>query len=160
MIPDQARHVLERLLPPGIPWDDVTLHLEPLAQGARADVPHALVPRSVMAVTLKALARALKTVGMAIGREIWLAPEYAKFDTASGLALLAHELVHVAQDEKDPDFANKYDIVARQTPPDRPWENPYEMEAYCVEASVWRTLVAEGYPSGNWKPLGIEMGLC
>jgi len=160
MIPDQARQILERLLPAGIPWNDVTLHLEPFAQGASANVPHALVPRNVMAVSLKALARALKTVGMAIGREIWISPEFAKFDTASGLALLAHELVHVLQDERDPDFARKYDAEARRTPEDRPWENVYEAEAYATECVVYRQLVAEGYPAGSWKPLAVDMGLC
>jgi len=158
MIPDEARRRLEPLMTPGIPWQSITLHLEPLAQGISANIPHATVARSVVAVTLKGLARTLKTVGMAIGNHVWIAPEFAKWDTASGLALLAHELVHVLQDQEDPNFARKYDAEARKTPPDKPWLNHYELASYCQEAAVYKKLVAQGMKPGSWKPLAIEVG--
>jgi hypothetical protein len=68
--------------------------------------------------------------------------------------------VHVAQGEADPAFADKYDIAARHTPRDRPWENPYEAEAYVEEQRIYCTLVAAGYPRGRWVPLGVSLWGC
>ena len=149
-----------------VPWNDVNLHLERLAHGAPAYhyhsqvVPTAMVPRNIMAVMAKGIAKALKTVGMAIGRDIWISPDYADFNTASGLALLAHEIIHVRQNESIPNFDIEYDRVARRTPADKPWENQYEMEAYCEEARIYRELLAQGYPKGKFEPLAISAGFC
>ena len=158
MVPDRARQVLEPLMGPNIPWNDITVHVGRLPQASL--VPHALLPRSVMAVTAKGLARALMTVGMTIHREIWLARGHDDFESAAGLALLAHELVHVGQFEEDPAFAEKYDVAARQTDPLRPWENPYEAEAYEEERRIYCRLVADGRPKGRWTPLGVSLWGC
>jgi len=143
---------------PGIPWNDVTVHVGRLPQATLA--PSAMVPRAVQAVTAKEPARSLQTVGMTIHRDIWLARGHDDFESAAGLALLAHELVHVRQFEADPLFAEKYDAVAQQTPQNRPWENPYEMAAYSEEQRIYCLLVAEGRPRGRWVPLGVSLWGC
>lgn len=143
---------------PGIPWDDIMVHVGRLPEAAL--VPHSLVPRAVQAVTAEEPARSLKTVGMTIHRDIWLARGHADFRSAAGLALLGHELVHVAQFENDPAFADKYDIAAQQTPRDRPWENPYEAQAYAKELRIYCALVNQGYPKGRWVPLGVSLWGC
>ena len=158
MVPERARQVLEPLMGQGIPWNDITIHVGRLPQASLA--PHALVPRTVMAVSLKEPARSLQTVGMTIDREIWLARGHDDFESAAGLALLAHELVHVAQFEADPAFAEKYDAAAQQTPRDRPWENPYEGQAYEEEQRIYCRLVADGLPRGRWVPLGVSLWGC
>ena len=158
MVPEQARQVLEPLMGPGIPWDDVTVHVGRLPNVAL--VPHALAPRRVQAVTAVEPYRSLKTVGMTIHRDIWLAKGHADFQSAAGLALLAHELVHVGQFEGDPAFAENYDVAAQQTDSSRPWENPYEAQAYAEEQRVYCTLMAQGYPKGRWVPLGVSLWGC
>lgn len=158
MVPDRARQVLEPLMGPGIPWNDITVHVGRLPQGALA--PQALALRPVMAVTAKGLAKSLMTVGMTIHRDIWLAQGHQDFESAAGLALLAHELVHVRQGEEDPQFPDKYDVAARNTPSERPWENPYEAQAYEEERQIYCRLVAEGWPKGRWIPLGASMWGC
>ena len=158
MVPDRARQVLEPLMGSGIPWNDVQVHIGRLPQGMVA--PQALVRRAAMAVTAKGAARALQTVGMTIERDIWLARGYDDFESAAGLALLAHELVHVRQSEEDPEFAEKYDAAARATPSDRPWENPFERAAYNEEQRIYCALVAEGMPKGKWVPLGVSLWGC
>lgn len=158
MVPDRARQVLEPLMGPGIPWDDITLHVGRLPNAAL--VPSALAPRAAMAVTAKEPARSLQTVGMTIDRDIWLARGHDDFESAAGLALLAHELVHVGQFETDPAFAERYDAAARQTSPNRPWENPYEAQAYAEEQRIYCLLVAQGRPKGRWVPLGVSLWGC
>ena len=158
MVPERARQVLEPLMGQGIPWNDITVHVGRLPQASLA--PHALVPRAVMAVSLKEPARSLQTVGMTIDREIWLARGHDDFDSAAGLALLAHELKHVQQFEEDADFAANYDAAAQQTPRDRPWENPYEAQAYEEEQRIYCRLVADGLPRGRWVPLGVSLWGC
>jgi len=158
MVPEQARQILEPLMESGIPWDDITVHVGRLP-GASL-VPHALVPRRAMAVTAAGVARALKTVGLTIRRDVWLDRQHADFKSAAGLSLLGHELVHVTQYERDPDFSRNYDSAARRTPGDRPWENPYEAEAYLEERRLYCTLVAQGWPRGPWVPLGVSLWGC
>lgn len=158
MVPERARQVLEPLMGQGIPWDDVTVHVGRLPEASL--VPQALLPRAVQAVTAEEPARSLMTVGMTIHRDIWLARGHDDFESAAGLALLAHELVHVFQFEQDPAFAEKYDAAARRTPRDRPWENPYEAQAYEEEARIYCRLVAEGHPKGRWTPLGVSLWGC
>jgi hypothetical protein len=158
MVPERARQVLEPLMGQGIPWDDVTVHVGRLPQATLA--PSALVPRAVMAVTAKEPNRSLQTVGMTIHRDIWLARGHDDFESAAGLALLAHELVHVGQFEADPAFADKYDAAAQQTPRDQPWLNPYEAQAYEEERRIYCLLVAEGRARGRWTPLGVSLWGC
>ena len=158
MVPEQARQVLEPLMGSGIPWDDITVHVGRLPNAGL--IPHALGRRAAMAVTATEPVRSLQTVGMTIERDVWLAKGHAEFQSAAGLALLAHELVHVAQYEADPAFAEKYDRVAQQTAPDRPWDNVYEAAAYEEEARIYCLLVAQGYPRGRWLPLGVSLWGC
>lgn len=158
MVPERVRRMLEPLMGPGIPWNDITIHVGRLPQGTLA--PQALLPRAVMAVTARGLGRSLQTVGMTIHRDIWLARGHDDFESAAGLALLAHELVHVRQFDADPLFADKYDAAARQTPADKPWLNPYEMAAYSEELRIYCLLLAEGRPKGRWVPLGVSLWGC
>lgn len=158
MVPERAREILEPLMGSGIPWDDVQVHVGRLPQASL--VPHALAPRSVMAVTAQEPARSLMTVGMTIHRDIWLRPGHADFYSAASLALLAHELVHVRQFEADRGFAQKYDDAARQTPSGKPWLNPYEAQAYEEERRIYCLLIAEGRPKGRWTPLGVTLWGC
>lgn len=158
MVPERARQILEPLMGPGIPWDDITVHIGRLPTATL--VPSALVPRAVKAVTAQEPARSLQTVGVTIDRDIWLARGHADFESAAGLALLGHELVHVRQFEQDPTFPEKYDAAARRTPQDRPWENPYEGAAYEEERRIFCDLVARGYSRGRWVPLGVSLWGC
>jgi hypothetical protein len=128
---------------------------------AVVEVPLSVAPRPIMAMTfLNPLARALQTVGMTVGKHIYLDPNYGKLETAAGLALLGHEIVHVNQGEADPHFEDKYKVALRQTNSNRPWENPYELPAYAKECEIYYQKIAEGWSPGNWKPMGVQLDLC
>ena len=151
--------MLEPMMGPSIPWDGVRLHIGRVPGGS-LPAPRALVPRSCAAVTAKEPERSLRTVGMTLHRDVYLEKHYANFTTASGLALLAHELKHVEQFEADPKFAQRYDAAARNTPVSQPWTNPYEEIAYQEERRIYCQLVAQGVPKGRWTPLGVMLWGC
>ena len=102
----------------------------------------------------------LKVVGATIGETIYIDPDYAEWHTAAGLALLAHERLHLDQVRNIPDFSYHYAMADAQTPANRPWENPYEYDAYLLECQVWHSLIQSGMPEGSWVPLGAAVGLC
>lgn len=82
--------------------------------------------------------------------QIVVHPDYYGTQTASQLALLAHELVHVRQREMIPNFNQVFTQAALTTkarglPPQM---NPYEQEAYLEEAKIKTALETQGYPSG------------
>jgi hypothetical protein len=79
---------------------------------------------------------------------IELHPSYYQEGTAEGEALRAHELCHVQQRERIPDFALLFDQMARATEAAGmpPWENPYEKECYQLEEVVRQDLLARGFP--------------
>lgn len=158
MVPETVREALDHKVSPGVSWDEVSIHVGRLPTGL-AQAPHAMAPRNIIPVAGAFARQPLKTVGMTIGRDIYLAPTHADFNTAAGLALVAHEMVHVAQGERVPAFEEVYEAAAMGTPPDKPWLNPYERPAYVEEARVYRHLLAEGYPPGDWVPLGVQVGL-
>lgn len=163
MISDELRQkVAPYLTGRQIPWQSINLHVGRLPED-RASVlqaPHVMVRRRVMAVTALGKARSLVTVGIAMGRDIYIDPRYADFDTAAGLSLAVHELVHVDQHERDPSFLAKYQKAAKSTPDDRPWENVYEAEAYQAERVAYCDSVAHGFPRGKWTPLGVTLWGC
>jgi len=120
---------------------------------------------------------ALRAVATTIGYQVYVDPAYMDTDTAAGLSLLVHERVHVEQFQEIPDFLYWYNVYADVTPHDRPWENPYEMEAYLRECEAYDWFLLhrhpidsncfeygcsgnDGYPPGNWMPLGYTMGFC
>lgn len=85
--------------------------------------------------------RALKTVGTTPGPDQILIDESRLpliWSTPEGIALVAHELVHVEQWRTIPDFARKYS----QAEEERirlgldPWDNIYEAPAYDMEHRV------------------------
>jgi len=165
MIPEEIRRAIEGfLVGRQIPWQSINLHVGRLPEATEAAggprVPYVLVQRPVTAVGLRSWARNLIAVGMAIGRDVFIAPSHARFDTASGLSLLVHELVHVDQYERDQFFLAKYEEAAAKTPDGRPWENPYEMEAYLVERDSYCVMVAQRVPKGRWVPLGVTLWGC
>lgn len=154
MIPERTRQILEPFLGSNLPWNDINLTIGNLPH---ALAPSALIPRNVMAVSARGIARALKAVGMTIHRNIWIDKSHADFETAAGLSLLAHELVHVEQFEQIPNFDKLYHQAAWAIPRDQPYLNPYEETAYRTEVEVYCALLAEGYPKGKWEPLGVAL---
>jgi hypothetical protein len=161
MIPREAQDALRQFFPPSTPWESIELTQESLRGMAVAGIPLSVAPRPIMAMTLaNALARALQTVGMTIGKHIFLDPNHGDLETAAGLALLGHEVVHVNQGLADPRFEDKYAVELRHTNPNRPWENKYELPAYTKECEVYWAKIAEGWPPGNWKPMGVQLELC
>lgn len=107
-----------------------------------------------------AVPSAMIAVAMTVGNDIFILPEYADFNTAAGLALLVHELRHAEQYAADPNFLIRYNEAEQTTPPGKPWMNPFEFEAYCLEAVSFRAFVQQGYPPGGWTPIGVALGLC
>lgn len=159
MIAPELEQELRPFFSGRVPWDDIRLTFQSL-QGMSMYQPAALAPRAMQALTLKGAARALQTAGVTIKRHVILDPNFGKLDTAAGMALLGHEILHVQQGETIPNFEELYDQAAQQTDPDRPWENPYEAPAYALECRIWHSLVAQGWPPGAWKPMGVTLGLC
>ena len=161
-LPEETRQVLERILP--LDWDDIDVQVQHLT-GLGATVPQSKVWSGLKYVVGRMRGNrgskpALRVVGATIGETIYIDPDFADWDSASGLALLAHERLHVQQQRTIPNFAERYEEAQAGVSPGRPWENPYEMEAYCLEAEVWYGLTGMGMPAGKWVPLGVAMGLC
>lgn len=153
MVPSDVQQLLSPFLPGGIPWEKVTITYEPLLETVASH------PRT-LATVLTARGRRLRTVGRSLGTSIQLDPDFGDLNTAAGLALLAHELRHQHQIATIPNFSDVYADEEWKTPPNRPWENPYEREAYRTECVAWHALVDAGWPPGDWLPLGVQVGLC
>lgn len=82
-------------------------------------------------------------------------------NTASGIALLAHELYHQWQYQTTPDLLDRYGqeqawVEEMGLPP---WINRYERRAYDFEARIYREALADGYPPGQHVPLLVTEGL-
>lgn len=88
--------------------------------------------------------------------EIIIHPEFFDTKTASGLALIAHEMWHNKQRYDIPDFDAVFAHWAIET--ERrglpPWKNPLEVEAYDFEERVRQQLLEQGFPPG--RPMGLE----
>lgn len=165
IVPDEARRILQQVVPDDASWENIDLQFSSRLPESQISgrCPYAIIPMGVVFVTRRAYGtatRALRTVGMTIGRTIYLAIHPRDLRTAAGLALLAHEKVHVNQYATIPNFQDLYTQMAYQTPAGQPWRNPYEEQAYRVEARVYCQLVAAGYPRGKWVPLGISVWGC
>ncbi|MDP2665160.1 MAG: DUF4157 domain-containing protein [bacterium] len=159
MIPAPLRSVLSPYLPISTPWERTNIRVERIPE--EDDNPRSYVFRKITRFTVpKSLAiRNLETAGMSVGNDVIINPKYAFFETASGMALIGHELFHQSQRASIPGFDQKYEQAAMNTPMSRPWENPFELPAYQVEAEIYNDLVSQGYPAGDWVPLGVEVGL-
>ena len=151
-------HIIQTIAPftGPLPWQNIDLRVQRIPQGTVAPVHVVLAfnachPHYPMALT---------AVSMTIGTDIFIDPAFADFNTAAGLSLLVHEAVHVRQFTTIPNFLVLYNQAEQWVPADRPWENPYELEAYMLECEAWHTFVADGVPRGNWVPLGIAVGFC
>lgn len=161
MIPDNLRRALETSVSWPVPWEELNVVLGRVP-------PMALVPssmirrRSLTRVVARARATSpmLRVIGATIGDTVYLDIRPEDLSTAAGLALAVHEFYHVQQAMRIPNFDERYLEYAAQTPPDQPWLNPLELEAYRVEADEYCRLVALGYPPGRWKPLGVELWGC
>lgn len=150
MIPPDIREILAPFLREGVPWDDVVVSFRSL-QGVAAQGP-----RSMAAVAPSTF----RTVGLSTEGRVMLDRRYGDPDTAAGLALWAHELVHQEQMERMPNFMVLYMNEDWRTPPDMPWLNVYEEEAYRTERDVYCSLVRHGFPKGDWVPLGVQVWGC
>lgn len=172
LVPEEARQILQQITPSTTSWDAVDLHFTSSIPGAavmRSQVgagiciPCALVPAGIISVTRRVrgtFSTSLKTVGMTVGHTVYLAINPKDLRTAAGLALLAHEKVHVDQYACIRNFQDLYTRAAERTPDNEPWRNPYEEMAYRVEARVFCRLVDAGYPKGKWTPLGVSLWGC
>jgi hypothetical protein len=159
-LPEETKRILERVSP--LNWDGVDVRVQPLA-GLGASVPQSKVWSGLRYVVGKMRGRArsaLRAVGATIGETIYIDPDFADWNTASGLALLAHERLHVEQKRTIPGFDELYAEAQAGVDPGRPWDNPYERVAYERECQVYYDLIAEGLPRGSWTPLGAAMGFC
>lgn len=161
-LPLETRHILEGILP--LDWEGIDVRIQPLT-GLGAFVPQSKVWSGLKYVVGKMRGArqakaSLKAVGATIGETIYIDPNFAQWNTAAGLALLAHERLHVEQKRTIRNFDELYAEAQEGVAPGRPWDNPYEMEAYCLEAKTWHTLVQQGLPPGSWLPLGVSLGFC
>mgnify|MGYP001558283201 CR=1 FL=1 len=159
-LPVETQRMLRRVSP--LDWEGIDVRVQRLT-GLEASIPQSKVWRGLRYVVGGMRGRlkgALRAVGATIGETIFIDPDFADWDTASGLALLAHERVHVEQKRTIPGFDQLYAEAQVGVHPGRPWDNPYEMSAYQVECSTYYRLVADGVPPGSWLPLGVAMGFC
>lgn len=109
------------------------------------------VPASMLMVSCTPHAGATMKVGANPGPgEIVIHPRFFNTKTADGLALLAHEIFHVAQRERTSGFEERFTQAAIDTEQSGlpPWENPFEAEAYAFERQVRENLLRRGFPSG------------
>ena len=161
-LPLETQRTLERVSP--LRWQGIDVQVRPLT-GLGAFVPQSKIwsgPRYVVGRMRGSFwsRRSLRAVGATVGQTIYIDPDFADWNTASGLALLAHERLHVEQSLTIPNFEEQYAEAQEGVHPGRPWDNPYEMEAYQRECEVYYRLVSEGFPPGNWLPLGVAMNFC
>ena len=159
-LPGETQRMLRRVSP--LDWEGINVRVQRLT-GLEASIPQSKVWAGLRYVVGRMRGRlkgALRAVGATIGETIYIDPDFSDWDTASGLALLAHERVHVEQKRTIPGFDELYAEAQGQTPGDRPWLNPYERIAYETECQVYYDLIAGGVPPGKWVPLGVAMGFC
>ena len=161
-LPEEVQARLREISP--MSWEGIDVQVQRLDHLA-ASVPQSKVGEGLKYVVGKMrgsrqLRGALRVVGATIGRTIYIDPDFADWNTASGLALLEHERVHVEQDRTIPNFEKLYAEAQRYVRPNHPEDNPYEMDAYQVECRTYYSLIARGNPPGHWVPLGVAMGFC
>ena len=151
-------HVVQQIAPftGPLPWGNIDLRVQRIPSATVAPVHvvfalNAYSPHYPMALT---------AVAMTIGTDIFIDPSFADFDTAAGLSLLVHEAVHVRQFMEIPNFLALYNQANEGVSDDRPWENPYEMDAYQSECAAFEYYLSQGYPQGDWLPLGKVMNFC
>lgn len=145
------RDVLERFLPPGVPWD---VEIEMTRFGGLG--PRALAYPCTYA---PAAGEGLVQLGESHPGTILLArwePE-----TAAGQALLTHEAIHQIQ-MQEPGFLDAFRREeARRLRAGEPVHmNVYELPAYEHERVVWCSLVNEDWEPGSWLPLGVSLWGC
>ena len=151
---DDYRETLERFLAPGVPWQ-TPVRYEPGALVVGYPGTFALVgPAS----RLCELGHFIPGDGIVVRRR--------NLNTAAGQALLVHEAQHALDAKQYPGgakrFVKEYDRLERlrQGRGLPGWMHPMELENYRLECRVWHTLVAEGWPPGEWLPLGVAENLC
>ena len=150
-VPEEVRRAIEPFVP-GLPWEDIELHFQ--------RVPQALSPTALVLVAPPDMPAALFAAAMAIGTDVYIDPTFVDFQSAAGVALVVHEMVHVAQYLANPDsFLAEYNRANQDVPDGQPWLNPYEWEAYSTETVAYCAMVASGVPPGSWVPTGLALGL-
>lgn len=151
MIPQDIREILAPFLPEGVPWEDVVVTFRSVTRHAAASGP-----RTMASIN----GGRLRTVGLSMEGRVVLDRYYGQPDTAAGLALWAHELLHQEQIVRIRNFMSVYMTEEWRTPADMPWLNVYEEEAYRTERDVYCSLVRQGFPKGDWVPLGVQVWGC
>lgn len=148
------RETLERFLGEGVPWE-TPVRYAPMAVAVGYPWTLAVVgPGSL----LGELGHFIPGEGVTVRRR--------ELGTAAGMALLAHEAQHALDAEQYPggprQFAKEYNRLEalRQRQGLPVWMHPMELPNYQLECRVWHTLVSEGWPPGEWLPLGVSEALC
>lgn len=147
------RETLERFLPSGVPWE-TPVRYSPLAVAGYPGTFALVGPGS----RLDELGHFIPEEGIVVRRR--------ELGTAAGMALLAHEAQHALDAEQYPGgperFVEEYNRLEklRQRQGLPVWAHPMELPNYRTECRVWHTLVAEGWPPGDWLPLGVAEDLC
>lgn len=147
------RETLERFLDGGVPWE-TPVRYSPLAVAGYPGTTALIGPGS----RLGELGHFIPGEGIVVRR--------SELGSAAGMALLAHEAQHALDAEQYPggsrEFVKEYNRLEalRQRQGLPVWMHPMEYPSYCLESRVWHTLVAEGWPPGEWLPLGVSEDLC
>ena len=151
---DDYREVLERFVGADVPWE-TPVRYSPLIAALGYPRSFALVgPGS----QLGELGHFIPGEGIVVRRR--------NLNTAAGMALLVHEAQHAVDAEQFPGgperFVEEYKRLEalRQRQGLPVWMHPMEFPNYVRECSAWHTLVAEGWPPGDWLPLGVSEDLC
>ena len=90
---------------------------------------------------------------------IVLREDLADVNTAGGVALLGHEVLHQVQLALIDDLERLYAREQKRVQGAAPYLNAYEWPAYEVEARIYRAALAQGLPPGRHTPLFIQDGL-
>lgn len=150
---DDYRDTLERFLAPGVPWE-TPVRYSPLALTGYPGTFALIGPGS----RLGELGQFIPGEGIVVRRR--------ELGTAAGMALLAHEAKHALDAQQYPggprQFVKEYNRLEglRQRQGLPVWMHPMELANYVLECRVYHTLVAEGWPPGEWLPLGVAENLC
>lgn len=98
---------------------------------------------------------AYRRVGSSVPGEITIDPDFFALQTASGAALLAHEMYHQLQLQQDRNILSLYEVEDQRVQQDNlpPWANTFEYPAYLFEAVYYEIALRNGLPPGDHLPL-------
>lgn len=96
-----------------------------------------------------------RRVGASVPGNITIHPDFFDLNTASGVALIAHEMYHQWQLQYDQSIFDdyQYEEQRRLSQGLPPWANRFEYPAYVFEAVFYELARRSGLPSGDHQPL-------